>query len=48
MPKKINFNRILGAVNTLSDCEERKIEEDIIKDIKKSFLLRKEIGKSAT
>ena len=48
MPKKVNLNRILDAVNTLSDCAERKIEEDIIKDIKNLFILRKEIGKSAT
>lgn len=47
MPKKVNLNRILDAVNTLSDCAERKIEEDI-KDIKNLFILRKEIGKSAT
>ena len=37
----MNLNRILGAVNTLSDCEERKIEEDVIKDIKKSFYIKK-------
>ena len=47
MPKKVNLSRILDAVNTLSDCAERKIEEDI-KDIKNLFILRKEIGKSAT
>ena len=47
MPKKVNLNRILDAVNTLSDCAEREIEEDI-KDIKNLFMLRKEIGKSAT
>ena len=42
-PQKINLNRILGAVNALSDSEERKREDNIIKDRKNLFRVRKEI-----
>ena len=33
--QKINLNRVLGAVNALSESKERKKEDNIIKDIKK-------------
>ena len=45
--QKINLNRILRAVNALSDSEKRKREDSIIKDIKSLFRLRKEIDNGA-
>ena len=46
--QKINLNRIVGAVNTLPESEKRKREDNIMKDIKNLFRLRKEIDNSAT
>ena len=46
--QKTNLNRILGAVNTLSESEKSKREDNIIKDIKIVFRLRNEIDNSAT
>ena len=43
-----NLNRILRAVNTLTESKKRKREDNIIKDIKNVFRLRKEIDSSAT
>ena len=43
--QKINFNRIVGAVNALSESEKRK-RQDNMKDIKNLFKLRKEIDNS--
>ena len=40
--QKINFNRIVGAVNALSESEKRKTEDNM-KDIKNLFRLRKQI-----
>ena len=45
--QKINLNRILRAVNALSDSENRKGEDSIIKDINSLFRLRKEIDNGA-
>ena len=44
--QKINLNRVLGAVNALSESKERKKEDNIIKDIKNLFRLRKGIDNS--
>ena len=46
--QKIQLNKILGAMNTLLYLEERKREDNIIKDIKNLFRLRKAIDHSAT
>ena len=46
--QKINLNRVLRAMNILSESEKRKREDNIIKDIKNLFRLRKEIDNSAT
>ena len=46
--QKIHLNRILGAMNALSYLEERKKEDNIIKDIKNLFRLRKAIDDSTT
>ena len=42
------LNRILTAVNALLESEKRKREDNIIKDIKNLFRLRKERDNSAT
>ena len=42
----MNLNRILGTMNTPSDLEERKREDNIIRDTKKIFRLKKEIDKT--
>ena len=44
--QKINLNRVLGALNALSESKERKKEDNIIKDIKNLFRLRKGIDNS--
>ena len=46
--QKINLSRIVGAVNALPESEKRKREDNIMKDIKNLFRLRKEIDNSAT
>ena len=46
--QKINSNRLLGTMNSLSDSEERKRECNIIKDIKNIGRLRKEIDKNVS
>ena len=35
--QKLNLNRVLGAVNTLSDSGERKKKDNIIKVIENTF-----------
>ena len=39
--QKTKLNQILAVVNTFSELEKRKREENIIKDIKNLFRLRK-------
>ena len=39
--QKTKLNQILEVVNTFSELEKRKREENIIKDIKNLFRLRK-------
>ena len=46
--QKINWNKILGVVNVLSESEKRKGEDNTIKDIKNLFRSRKDIDNSAT
>ena len=41
--QKVNSNRISGAVKALSDVQERKREDNIVKDVKNLFRLKKEI-----
>ena len=43
--QKINLNRILGLMYTLSESEKIKREDNIIKDTKNLFRLRKQIDK---
>ena len=44
--QKVHLNRMLDVVNALSYLEERKKEDNMIKDIKNLFRLRKEIDNS--
>ena len=46
--EKRNLNKFLRVVNTLSESEKRKREDNIIKDIKNIFRLRKETDNRAT
>ena len=46
--KKINLNRVFMVMNALPELKKRKREDDIIKDIRNLFRLRKEIDNSAT
>ena len=46
--QKMHLNRILVAMNALSYLEERKKEDNIIKDIKNLFRLKKAIDDSTT
>ena len=39
--QKINLNRLLEAINAVSASEKRRREDNIIKDIKNLFRLRK-------
>ena len=46
--EKRNLNNCLRVVNTLSESEKIKREDNIIKDIKNIFRLRKETDSRAT
>ena len=46
--EKINLNRVFMVMNALPELKKRKTEDDIIKDIRNLFRLRKEIDNSAT
>ena len=41
--QKTNLNIILGTVNALAELEKRKRKDNIVKDIKSLFRLKKEI-----
>ena len=45
--QKINLDRVFVATNTVSELEKRKRQDNIIKDIKSFFRLRREIDNSA-
>ena len=42
--QEINLNRILGAVNALSDLKDRKRGDEIMQDVKNLFKLKKDIN----
>ena len=42
--QEINLNRILGAVNALSDLKDRKRGDEITQDVKNLFKLKKDIN----
>ena len=42
--QEINLNRILGAVNALSDLKDKKREDEITQDVKNLFKLKKDIN----
>ena len=43
-PQERNLKSILGAINTFLDSEERKREDNIIKDARNLFRLKKEVN----
>ena len=45
--KKIHLSRVLRTLTALAESEQRKREDNFIKDIKNIFRLRKEIYNSA-
>ena len=45
--QRVNSSRISGAVKALSDAEERKREDNIIKDVKNLFRKKKEIDNNS-